>query len=50
MNGHRLMHTMNFNGKADEKQSNGKVMGCGSPLYYVNKYAMMWSNETETNE
>lgn len=50
MNGHRLMRTMNVNGMADEKGANGKVKECGSPLYYVNKYAMMWSNETEKNE
>lgn len=46
MSGHSLMVQRNFNGKADEIKADGNVKPCGSPLYYVNKYAMMWSNET----
>lgn len=44
--GQRLMQTRNCNGKADEVGDNGKVTKPGSLLYYVNKYAMTWSNET----
>lgn len=50
MSGHRLMTSMNVNGRADEKGANGQIMECGSPLYYVNKYAMMWSNETQIED
>jgi hypothetical protein len=43
---HALMRSRNFNGTADEVGHNGKVSNPGSLLYYVNKYALTWSNET----
>ena len=46
MQGHALMRNKNFNGKCDEVDSSGRVSPTGSPLYYINKYAMAWSNET----
>lgn len=50
MHGHRLMGSMNFNGTADEIGRNGKVIASGSQLYYVNKFAMIWSNEKPSEE
>ena len=46
MQGHALMRNKNFNGKCNEVDDSGRVSPTGSPLYYINKYAMAWSNET----
>ena len=35
----------NSNGTSDTLEGNGKIKPTGSQLYYVNKYAMEWSNE-----
>ena len=48
MEGTEVMELKNLNGKTDTKDNNGKIKPCGSQLYYVNKYAMEWSNEMPT--
>ena len=50
MHGHALMRSKNYNGRADETGHDGKVLHKGSLLYYVNQYAMSWSNETPKDD
>jgi hypothetical protein len=45
LEGSDIMLRENSNGTSDTLEGNGKIKPTGSQLYYVNKYAMEWSNE-----